>query len=264
MMAIDKESFNEAFFFGSGLYINDAGKVAQVVDPRGVVTRDVIPYDLEGAKAIIDREVPADYTLQFIGVVRGAVKQEYIEAVAAMLEKAGFNIDLKIMDYADLRVKWLDGKLGPGILFNDGRKNLIYYSNYSNSPEKSGRHSVIAIDLVNKKVLSDVEVNPDIPWDDLKTLASMDDLFDQLNAAKSMDEYWQTYSDLMDRCIDQIVPGSGFLFTTRIFAARPGVLSDKWEISLGNYEPRNLSELAVYPPEYENAKYHPTKYEGKR
>ncbi|HEX78227.1 MAG TPA: ABC transporter substrate-binding protein [Dehalococcoidia bacterium] len=258
MMAIDKEAFNNAFFFGAGEYINDGGNVAQVADPRGMVTRDPIPYNLDEAKRIIAAEVPEGYKLQFIGVVRGPVKTEHIEAIAGMLERAGFNVELQILDYKTFRPRWMDGKIGPGIYLKNGRKYLVYYPTiYACSPENKGRHHVI-------QSPPKVEVNPDIPQEDLESLRCMDDLIlGRLVPAKNWDEYWQAYSDIMDRCIEQIAPGSGFLFTPRIFAVRPGVLPE-WEVNLGYNVPINLSELVVYPPEYEASAYHPAEYEGAR
>jgi len=258
MMSIDKEAFNKAFFYGAGEYINDGGNVAQVADPRNMVTRKPIPYDLEAAKKIVAREVPKGYKLPMIGVARDAVKTEHIEAIATMVGRAGFDVDLKLIDYKTFRPRWMDGNIGAGIYLKDGRKYLVYYPTiYACSAENQGRHNVIQIP-------PKIKVNPDIPMKDLESLRAMDDLIlDKLVPAANWDEYWKAYSEIMDRAIEQIAPGSGFLFTPRIFAARPGVLP-KWEVNLGYNVPITLGELAIYPPEYEDAKYHPEEYEGKK
>lgn len=257
MMAIDKEAFNKAFFYGAGEYVNDGGNLAQVVDPRNMVTRDPIPYDLEAAKKIIAREVPKDYILKFFAVIRGEIKSQHVEALAAMLRKAGLKIDIELADYKTLRPKWQDGKLGSGIYLKNGRKYLVYYPTiYANSPEKRGRHHLIQIP-------PKVQVNPDIPKEDLESLRCMDDLTAKLISAKNWDEYWKTFSEIMDRSMEQIAPGSGFLFTPRIFAARPGVLP-KWKINMGYIDAVGLADIVIYPPEYEDEKYHPVEWEGEK
>ena len=140
-----------------------------------------------------------------------------------------------------------DGKIGPGIYLKDGRKYQVYYPTiYACSPANKGRHQVIQIP-------PKVKVHPDIPKKDLESIRCIDDIIvGKLIPAKNWDDYWQAYSDIMDRAIEQIAPGSGFLFTPRIFAARPGVLP-KWEVKLGYNVPIGLGELAIYPPEYEDA-----------
>lgn len=259
MMAIDKETFNKAFFNGTGDYINDGGNVGQVIDPMGKVTRAPIPTNLDEAKRIIAREVPKGYKLRFFGVIRGPVSSEHIQAIAGMLQKVGFDVETQIMDYSNFRTKWGDATLGAGIYLKDGRKFLSYLpSLYAASPAQTGRYSVIPVPPPPS-----IKVNPAIPMKDLETLRSMDDVIDRLVVAKNWNEYWQAYSDLMDRCIDQIAPGSGFLFTNRTFAARPGILP-KWDVNLSYQGAIGIDELAIYPPEFEDVKYHPVEYEGKR
>ncbi|UCE34761.1 MAG: hypothetical protein JSV40_02235, partial [Deltaproteobacteria bacterium] len=228
-----------------------------VVDPRNMVTREPIPYNLEEARKIIAREVPKDYRLKLFAVIRGEIKAQHVEALADMLEKAGLTVDISMEDYKTLRPKWQDGKLGSGIFLKNGRKYLVYYPTlYANSPTKKGRHHLIQIP-------PDVEVHPDIPKEDLESLRCMDDLTDKLIAAKNWDEYWMTFSEIMDRAMEQVAPGSGFLFTPRIFAARPGVLP-KWEINLGYIDAVGVADIAIYPQEYEDDKYHPVEWEGKK
>jgi ABC-type transport system substrate-binding protein len=264
--SIDYESFNQAFFSGAGDYINDGGNLAQCIDPRGVITRDPVPYDLEAAKATVARLVPSDYRLQFIGVIRGVVENQHVEALAGMIERAGFDVDIVLHDYATFRPDWQDGKIGAGVYLKDGRKNAIYYPTiYGNSPEGRGRHQLIDIDLDTQTVLSDVEVNPDIPWEHLKSIKSMDNMISgDMVTAKSWDEYWAAYSKVMDHAIENVAPGSGFLFTNRIFAADPAIMPTQWDVNLGWDSKLNVKELAVVPPEFEDAKYHPVKYEGER
>jgi len=162
------------------------------------------------------------------------------------------------VDYKTFAPKWMDGKAprGSGIFMKEGRMNPVYYPTiYACSPENAGRHSVIQIP-------PKVRVHPDIPQKDLETLRAFDDIIiGGLVKATSWNDYWQAYSELMDRCIENIAPGSGFLYTPRIFAARPDILPP-WNVNLGFSRFISLSELLVYPPEFENSKYHPEKYEG--
>jgi len=142
MMSIDKEAFNKAFFFGAGQYINDGGNVAQVVDPRGVVTRDPIPYNLEESKRIIAKEVPKNYKLIFYVAMRGPIKMEHAEALQAMITRSGLNVVLVPIDYKTFSPNWIDGKAprGSGIFMKEGRMNPIYYPTiYACSPKNAGR-----------------------------------------------------------------------------------------------------------------------------
>jgi hypothetical protein len=81
--------------------------------------------------------------------------------------------------------------------------------------------------------------------------------------AKSWDEYYEGCAEMVAQAIDQIAPASGFLFTPRIFAARPGIMPE-WDINMGYGMAVNLSELAIYPPEYEDSRYHSVKWEGNK
>jgi hypothetical protein len=104
-------------------------------------------------------------------------------------------------------------------------------------------------------------VNPKILPEDLKSLEAADDIIlNRLAKAENWDQYWKAYSDLMDHCINNISPGSGILFTPRIFAARKGILPS-WDVNLGLSRFINLQELIIYPPEYEDPKYQSETYE---
>lgn len=259
MMAINHEEFNKAFFYGAGLYYNDGGNIAQLTDPTGKILRKPIAYNLAKAKEIVARKVPQNYTLNVFGCVRDAVKQEHIESIASYLTQAGFKVNLKVQDYKTLSSAWIDAKLGSGVYLKDGRLNAYYLpSIYGCSPEAAGRNSVIQVPLTGNQ-----QVNPAIPMEDLLSIKSMDDLIlGPILKAKNWDEYYTAYEQLMDRAIDQVAPGSGFLYTPRVFAVSKAAMP-KWgdQINLGYSNHISLENFAIVPPEFEDSRYHPKEYE---
>ncbi|MEX2534545.1 MAG: ABC transporter substrate-binding protein [Trueperaceae bacterium] len=242
MMAIDKQTLNEAFFDGVAELTNDGGNIAQVGEPS--VRRDVVPYDPEAARGIVAREVPEDYELRIHAVIRGPIKMDHVEAIAAMLTNVGFDVEIGLAaDYSTFRGNWGEGTAGPGLYLKDARRRLLYYpSIYAGSPENGGRHSVIQVPPGPETR----EVDPAIAPEDLETLRAFDEELEALSSASNWDEYWQTFSQIMDSAVDQIAPGSGLFFTPAIFAARPEVLPE-WPVELGTTAGLWLPNLAEEP-----------------
>ncbi|MEX2534551.1 MAG: ABC transporter substrate-binding protein [Trueperaceae bacterium] len=245
MMAIDKETLNQAFFNGVAEPVNDGGNIAQIFDPDNRVTRAPVPYDPERAREIVEAEVPDDYELRIHAVIRGPIRMDHIEAIAAMLSAVGFNVEISAAaDYSTFRNGWNTGMAGSGLYLKDGRKYLIYYpSSYAHSPEFGGRHSVIQVPPGPETR----EVHPDLPDQEVANLRAFDEELEALRTASSWDEYWDIYSGIMDRAIDQLAPGSGLFYTPAIFGARPGVVPE-WDVTLGMVPQLWLPNIVELPP----------------
>ncbi len=142
IMAIDRKALAKAFF---------AGKVTYGVLPGarmlGLENRLLPPhgYDPEAARAIVKAKVPKDFSLTMYSYPQGNIEPIQQEAIADMLTKVGFKVDIVRTDFDSFRQKWMKGTLGKPSLgfFPTDWRISIDPSIYLGSEKAGGRFFMI-------------------------------------------------------------------------------------------------------------------------